>query len=267
VDKFSTVTLNTGRAMPMLGLGTWQLTNDTAATVQHALRLGYRMIDTSSDYGTQPAIGEAIRSSDIDRGEIFVVNKIEEHDDAAAAAGDYRRELGLDYVDLTVIHRPPGPDPGPELWQGLIRARATGLARDIGVSNYTSAQIDALIDATAVVPSVNQIEWSPFGWSRSMLDYCRDRGIVIQGYSPLTRAARLDDDRLREIAAEYRKTPAQLMLRWQLQLGVVPLPKANHRDHLASNLDIFDFQIGDHHMRALSEMNERYSALGSLAYT
>ena len=130
-----------------------------------------------------------------------------------------------------------------------------------------SAQIDALIDATAVVPSVNQIEWSPFGWSRSMLDYCRDRGIVIQGYSPLTRAARHDDDRLREIAAEYGKTPAQLMLRWQLQLGVVPLPKANHRDHLASNLDIFDFQIGDDHMRALSEMNERYSALGSLAYT
>jgi 2,5-diketo-D-gluconate reductase A len=267
VDKLSTVALNTGRQMPVLGLGTWQLTDDTAATVEHALRLGYRMIDTASDYGTQPAIGDAIRSSGIDRSEIFIVNKVEENDDAAAAADDYRKELGLDHADLTIIHRPPDPDPGRELWQGLIRARDTGLARDIGVSNYTTDQIDALIDATGEVPAVNQIEWSPFGWSPSMLDYCRDRGIVIQGYSPLTRAARLDDDRLRQIAAEYRKTSAQLMLRWQLQLGVVPLPKANSRDHLDNNLDVFGFQIGEDHMRALNEMNERYSALGSLPYT
>lgn len=266
MDASSTVALHTGRRMPVLGLGTWELTDDSARIIGEALALGYRMIDTAVDYGTQPAIGEAIRTSGVDRGEIYLVDKVEEDDDAHAAAGAYLRDLGLEYADLTIIHRPPQRGAGRGLWEGLLRAQEDGLARDVGVSNYSTDQIQELIDATGQVPAVNQIEWSPFGWSPQVLDWHRERGIVVQAYSPLTRTERLDDPRLAEIAEAYGKTPAQVVLRWHLQLGVVPLPKANQPQHLRENLDVFDFQVSDEHMRRLSDLNEHYSALGGLAY-
>lgn len=267
MDAQSTLPLRTGRGMPVLGLGTWQLTDDTAGTVEEALRRGYRMIDTAVDYYTQPDIGEAIRRSDLDRREIYLVTKVEENEDAYAGARRNLDELGLDQTDLTVIHRPPRVGAGRELWEGLIRARNDGLTRDIGVSNYSVNQIKELVQATGEVPAVNQIEWTPFGWSPQMLDYCRAQGILVQAYSPLTRAERLDDERLAEIADAYRKTPAQVLIRWNLQLGVVPLPKANRWDHLGENLQVFDFDISDGHMTELKDLNEHWSALGrSLQY-
>src|SRR5215207_7182601 len=192
--------ISTGRTMPVIGVGTWQLTQDTAGTLEHALRLGYRLIDTSGDYGTQPGVGEALRRSEIDRGEVFVVTKVEEDEDAYEATRRNLRELGLEYADLMLVHRPPPEGVGVELWEGLIAARDEGLTRGIGVSNSSIEQIHALVDATGELPAVNQIEWSPFGWSREMLDYCRERGITIQAYSPVTRAKRLGDERLTEIA-------------------------------------------------------------------
>jgi diketogulonate reductase-like aldo/keto reductase len=258
----STLQLHTGGEMPVLGLGTWQLTHDTAGTVEEALRLGYRMIDTSGDYGTQPGVGEAIRRSGLERGRIYLVTKVEEDEDAYEATVRNLRELGLEYADLMLIHRPPARGAGRELWEGLIRARDNGLTRDIGVSNYSIDQIEELIETTGDVPAVNQIEWTPFGWSREMLDYCRERGIVIQAYSPLTRTKRFDEERLVELAAEYDRTPAQLLLRWNLQLGVVPLPKANRRDHLKENLGVFDFELADDHVAELNQFNQQWSALG-----
>jgi 2,5-diketo-D-gluconate reductase A len=253
--------------MPAIGLGTWQLTYDTAGTVEAAFQVGYRMIDTAIDYGTQPGTGEAIARSRLDRREIYVVTKIEETDDAYEATLRDLRELRLDYADLVVIHRPPGDGAGTELWEGLIRARDDALTVDIGVSNYSVTQMDELIDATGEIPVVNQIEWTPFGWSPEMLGYCRERRTVIQAYSPLTRAERLDDQTLGEIAAACGKTPAQVLLRWNVQAGFVPLPKANRRDHLEENLDIFDFVLTDHHIETLNGLNQEWSALGaSLQY-
>jgi diketogulonate reductase-like aldo/keto reductase len=263
----STLPLHTGRAMPVMGLGTWQLTDDTAGTIEHALRLGYRMIDTAVDYYTQPGIGEAIGRSTLDRDGIYLVTKIEEDEDAYEGAVRNLRELGLDYVDLMLIHRPPAIGVGRELWEGLIRAREDGLTRDIGVSNYSIEQIEELVEATGEVPVVNQIEWTPFGWSSAMLDYCRERGIIVQAYSPLTRAKRLDEERLAEIAAEYGKTSAQLLIRWNVQLGTAPIPKANRHSHLEENLDIFDLEISDAHIAEVNDLNEEWSSLGlSLAY-
>lgn len=267
MNMHSTLPLHTGRSMPVIGLGTWELTDDTAGTVEEALRLGYRMIDTASDYGSQPGIGEAIRRSDVDRDEVYLVAKVEEDEDAYEATQRYLAELDQDHADLVLIHRPPPEGAGSELWRGLIRAREDGLTRDIGVSNYSTTQIDELVEATGETPVVNQIEWTPFGWSADMLDYCRARGIIIQAYSPLTRTERLDDEKLAEVAAEYGKTPAQLLLRWNLQLSVVPLPKANRKDHLVENLGVFDFEISEAHMEELKELNEHYSSLGpSLQY-
>jgi 2,5-diketo-D-gluconate reductase A len=251
--------------MPILALGTWELTDDTAGTVVRALDLGYRMIDTACDYGSQRGIGEAIRRHG-KREDVYLVAKVEETDDAYQATRKYLAEMRVDYADLMLIHRPPEDGIGEELWQGLERARKEGLARDIGVSNYSSLQLQDLARATGEVPVVDQVEWSPLGHSTSMLEFCRDNHIVIQAYSPLTRAERLHDTRLQSIAARYGRTPAQILIRWNLQLGTVPLPKANRPQHLQENIDVFAFELSDADMSELSALNEHYSSLGSLAY-
>ncbi len=262
MDTWSTVQLRTGRTMPVIALGTWQLTQDTAGAIEAALRNGYRMIDTSGDYGTQPGIGQGLQQSGIAREDVYIITKVEETDDAYEASKKNLQELQTDYADLILIHRPPADGIGEALWQGLKKAKKDGLARDIGVSNYSIRQIEGLIDATGEIPVVNQIEWSPFGYSPEMFVYCRQNGIVIQAYSPLTRGKRLDDWKLLNIASKYAATPAQLLLRWNLQNGTVPLPKANHTAHQAENLAVFDFEIDDEDMDILADLNEQYSALG-----
>lgn len=258
----STIQLHTGSSMPIMGLGTWQLIHDTSGTIVAALKLGYRMIDTSGDYGTQRGIGEGLKKSSVDRESYYLVTKVEETDDAYEATKKNLQELQLDYADLMLIHRPPVTGVGEDLWRGLIRAKQEGLTKDIGVSNYSIELLQTLIDATGEKPVVNQIEWSPFGYSEEMLRFCKDNSIVIQAYSPLTRRNRLSDNTLQEIANSRSKTPAQVLLRWNLQLGTVPLPKANQREHLEQDIDIFDFELNDGEMARLSGLNEHYSSLG-----
>jgi 2,5-diketo-D-gluconate reductase A len=262
----SEIKLHTSNKMPVLGLGTWQLTNDTAGTVAAALELGYRMIDTSGDYGTQPGIGDGINRSGIERAEFYLVTKVEETGDAYQATRKNLDELQLDYVDLMLIHRPPQTGAGEDLWRSLIRAKEDGLAKDIGVSNYSVELIETLIDTTGEVPAVNQIEWSPFGYSDDMLRYATEKQIVIQAYSPLTRTRRLRNETLIGIAAKYGKSPAQALIRWNLQRGTVPLPKANRRQHLEENIDVFDFDISEEYLEILNRLNEHYSSLGILSY-
>lgn len=257
--------LATGVEIPAMGLGTWQLRGGTD-TVSIALELGYRLIDTADDYGTQPAIGEAIRGSGIPRDETFLVTKVEETEDGYDATKDRLRDLGLDYADLVLIHRPPPTGPGESNWKGLIRAKREGLAREIGVSNYTTEQMDAVTDASGERPVVNQIEWSPFGHTAEMLAYCRERDILIQAYSPLTRGQRLDDPVLSEVGGRHGKTAAQVLIRWSIQMGANPVPKASTREHLKEDIEVFDFELSQGEMERLSGLNERYSALAGLAY-
>jgi diketogulonate reductase-like aldo/keto reductase len=247
--------------MPVLGLGTWQLDNQTADTIALALKLGYRMIDTSGDYGTQPGISEGLKQSGVGRDSYYLVTKVEETDDAYEATQQNVQELQLTYADLMLIHRPPSTGFGKELWQGLQRARDEGLTKDIGVSNYSVEHMEALGRASGELPAVNQIEWSPFGHSEDMLQYCHDHGIIIQAYSPLTRAHRLDNDLLDTMAAGYHKSAAQLIIRWNLQLGTVPIVKANQPEHLRQNLEVFDFEISADDMARLDGLNEHYSSL------
>lgn len=257
----SKVSLHTGRQMPIIGLGTWKLKNDTANIIDKALKMGYPMIDTSGDYGTQPQIGQGISSSGVERQSFYLVTKVEEDDEAYDATKKNLSELGLEYADLMLIHRPPRTSAGEELWRQLIKTKREGLSKDIGVSNYSVEQIEELVEATGVWPVVNQIEWSPFGHSEEMLDFCNDNNIIIQAYSPITRAEKLDDDKLTEIAEHYDKTPAQILIRWNLQLGTVPLPKANSPAHLKDNINVFDFELSDEDMATLGNCNELYSAL------
>ena len=252
--------------MPVLGLGTYQLKHHTVETVTQALEAGYRMFDTSGDYHTQRGIGEALRNCDIPREAIYLVTKIEDSDDAFEATRANLSELKQPYADLVLIHRPPERGVGESQWQGLRRAKRVGLVNDIGVCNYSIEQIEELVYRTGELPAVNQVEWSPFGHSPSMLDFCHDNEIVIQAWSPLTRAQRLNDNKLCAMAARYGKSPAQMLLRWNLQLGVVALPKANHAQHQRENLNIFDFEISQTDMSKLRTLNEHYSALGKLPY-
>lgn len=262
MNATTTIPLHSNRGMPIIGLGTWQMT-DAKSTVLQALNLGYRMIDTSGDYGTQPGIGEALQETPVDREDIFLVTKVEEGDDAYEATRQNLLELQQDYVDLMLIHRPPKDSVGEDLWQGLIKAKREGLVRDIGVSNYSVNQLRTLMDSSDEIPVVNQIEWSPFGYSDDMLKFCRDNHIVIQAYSPLTRQQRLRDKTLAAIAMRHRKTPAQILLRWNLQLGLVPIPKANQRRHQEEDIDVFDFELSQDDMAVLSNLNEAFSALAS----
>jgi 2,5-diketo-D-gluconate reductase A len=258
--------LLSGNEMPLLGLGTYQLKHHTADSIAHAIVAGYRMIDTSGDYHTQRGIGEALRACKVERESIYIITKIEETDDAFAAVRANLAELRLDYADLVLIHRPPERGVGEAPWQSLRRAKRERLARDIGVSNYSLEQIEELVYRTGELPTVNQIEWSPFGHSPRMLDFCFDNHIVIQAWSPLTRMRRLNDDKVASMAARYGRTPAQLLLRWNLQLGVVPLPKANHVPHQLENLAVFDFEIRQPDMVKLRALNEHYSSMGALPY-
>lgn len=266
MDKSTRLPLRTGRQMPVMGLGTWLLTDRTAATVEAALEAGYRMIDTAVDYGSQPGIGDAIRNSSLPRDEIYLVTKIEEDDDPLGGIERDLNEMGLEYADLTLIHRPPPVGPGEALWRGLIEAQERGLVRDIGVSNYSADMVDALADSTGTIPVVNQIEWTPFGHDLALFEHHDERDIVIQAYSPLTRGELLKDDTLAEVAKAYGKTPAQILIRWNLQHGTVPLPKANQADHFRENLAVFDFELSDEHMERLDRLDRNYSALGGLPY-
>lgn len=266
MDKGSTLTLNTGNKIPVLGLGTWQLNQSTAETIAKALEIGYKMIDTSSDYGTQPGIGEGIKKSGIKREDIYIVTKVEETDDAYERALSNLKELQLDYVDLLLIHRPPPEGSGKDLWKGLIQARDEGLTKDIGVSNYSISLINELIETSGEIPAVNQIEWSPFGHSMEMMEFAKGKEIIIQAYSPLTRAKRLDNPSLAQIAEKYGKTSPQVLLRWNIQIGTVPIPKANEMKHLKENLEVFDFELSEEDINNLIQLNERYSSLGSLPY-
>ena len=252
--------------MPLLGLGTWELTFHTVDTICNAFELGFRMVDTAVDYHTQRGIGDAIRACGFEREAIFVITKVEPHEDAY---GEIRRNLAqmrLDYADLALIHRPPELGVGDVVWQGLRRAKREGMVRDIGVSSYSIECIEELVYRTGELPAINQVEWTPFGHSPRMLDFCRENEIIIQAWSPLTRGKRLGDDKVAPMAARYGKTPAQLLLRWNLQLGVVPLPKANHVQHQRENLNVFDFEILPQDMTRLNALNEHYSALERLAY-
>jgi 2,5-diketo-D-gluconate reductase A len=266
MDRTTRITLRSGHGMPALGLGTWKLTNDTAEAVEGALEAGYRLIDTASDYGSQAGIGEALRRTGFPREEIFVAAKIEETDEPVDGVLRDLTEMGLGYADLVLIHRPPADGAGEYLWEGLMRARSEGLVRDIGVSNYPPALVDQLAAATGETPAVNQVEWTPFGHDDALLDHHRAAGIAVMAYSPLTRGLRLDEPVLMEVGRRVHKTPAQVLLRWCLEKGVVPIPKANRMEHARENLDVFDMTLGPEDMARLDGLDTKWSALGELPY-
>jgi diketogulonate reductase-like aldo/keto reductase len=239
------MTLSGGPAMPLVGFGTWQLRGRHAYdAVRYALQVGYRHLDTATMYGNEAEVGHAIRDSGVPREEVFVTTKLLPSD-----AGRERqviaaslRALGSDYVDLWLIHSPPGRDAGLPTWREFLAVRDEGLARAVGVSNYRVDQLDRLIGATGQPPAVNQIPWSPGRHDPGVLAAHRQRSVVLEGYSPL-KLARLGHPVLTGIAERHGVTPAQVVLRWHLEHRIPVIPKSGDRGRIAANFDLFGFTL------------------------
>jgi 2,5-diketo-D-gluconate reductase A len=231
-------------AIPLLGFGTWQITGDeaTAATTA-ALEVGYRHLDTATVYGNEEEVGRGLARSGVARDEVFVTTKCppDRPDDALGTLRQSLDLLGTDHVDLWLIHW-PGDGSMVDLWRSFVEAREQGLARDIGVSNFDAPLIDEITAATGVAPAVNQIEWSPLLYDASVVDAHRERGVVLEGYSAL-RGGTLDHPSIVAIADRLGRTPAQVIIRWHLQHGIVVIPKSRRADRIAGNADVTGFEL------------------------
>ena len=248
--------LGAGVAMPMVGFGTWQLTSRRGyEAITYALEIGYRHIDTATMYRNESEVGRAIRDSGVDRGEVFVTTKLQprDADRARAVLGDSLRALRMPYVDLWLVHWPPRGRASVSLWREFLALRDEGLCRSVGVSNYSVAQIDELIAATGEKPAVNQIPWSLSRYDALLLAAHAERGVLVEGYSPL-KGTRLGDPVLGEIAAKNLVTPAQVVLRWHLELGITVIPKSVRPERMRSNLDLFGFSLTPEEMARLSRL-------------
>lgn len=256
-----TVSLNNGQALPLVGLGTFLLGPGAQAvrSILWAFEAGYRLVDTSLAYWNEPEVGEALRRSVLAREEVFVTSKLENadhgYDSTLAACERSLDNLGVDYLDLYLVHWPV-PGVRLETWRAMERLYTEGLCRAVGVSNYTIRHLEELLAAASVVPAVNQVECHPFLQQAALLEYCRERGVALQAYSPLVKALRLDDPTLVNVASRHGKTPAQVLLRWQVQRGVSAIPKATGREHLRENIDIFDFELGEADLAELNGLDQ-----------
>jgi 2,5-diketo-D-gluconate reductase A len=239
------VDLGRGVTMPMVGFGTWQLGGRRAyEAVRYALEVGYRHIDTATMYRNEHEVGQAIRDSGLDRDEVFVTTKLPpgNADRVRATLAESLRALGTDYVDLWLIHWPPRRQASVPVWREFLALRAEGVCRSVGVSNYDIAQIDDLIAGTGEHPAVNQIPWSPSRYDAALLAAHAERGVAVEGYSPL-KGTRLRDPVLAEIAARHQVSPAQVVLRWHLEHGITVIPKSARPDRIKSNFDLFGFSL------------------------
>jgi diketogulonate reductase-like aldo/keto reductase len=256
------LSLNDENTIPALGLGVAELSDDeTERAVSAALEVGCRLIDTAAAYGNEAAVGRAIAASGIPRAELFVTTKLATEDqgfNAARAACERSLErLGLDYVDLYLIHW-PAESLGKyvDSWGGLIQSRGDEHARSIGVSNFTDEHISMVIDLTFVTPAVNQIELHPLLNQGELRKANAQLEVVTQSYTPLALGKLHDNPTVNSVAGEYGKTPAQVLLRWNVQLGNSVVFRSASPEHIAGNLDVFDFELASEHMDALDGLND-----------
>ncbi len=243
--------------MPVLGLGVWQMAagRETEQAVEWALDAGYRHIDTASLYRNEQSVGAALRTSGLPREQVFVTTKLMPvYPSAVRELAKSLRRLSLDYIDLYLIHWPT-PLIHRRYWRQLESLQEQGLAREIGVSNYSLDQLRSLVGGGAKTPAVNQVQFSPFHFRRRLLDYCLGHGIVFEAYSPLERGAGLRDPQITDLAARLDRTPAQIMLRWALQHQAVVIPKSIRQDRIRSNAQVFDFELSDDDMRRLDALD------------
>jgi len=249
--------------MPQMGFGTWEITPDSAAesSVQAALTAGYRHIDTAKIYGNERGVGKAIRESGVPREDVFVTTKLwnSDHafDSALHAIDESLAKLGLEYVDLYLVHWPQS-DARDEAWRAMQEIYKSGKAKAVGVSNYSMRHLQELLDNTALVPHVNQVEFHPFIYQqqKELLEFCAQHSILVEAYSPLSRHAKTSHPEIERVAERVGKSPTQVILRWCIQHGTAPLPRSQNPEHIVENFSVFDFELNDDDMAALDGLSE-----------
>lgn len=257
------ILLNDGHQMPMVGLGVYRTEGDAdmQQAVAAAVEAGYRLIDTASAYKNEDSVGRAVASCGISREELFITTKVwntaQRIGDIEGAFARSLDRLGLDYVDLYLIHWPV-PGCYPITWGKLEKLRESGLARSIGVSNFEIPHLEQLFQISGIIPAVNQIECHPL-WNRApLIQYCQERGIAVQAYSPLARGAYADREMLRAIGARYGKSAVQVGLRWLIQQNIAIIPKSTHPERIRENIDLFDFELTSTEMKTIHTMDEQF---------
>ncbi len=243
--------------MPLLGFGTWQIEDSQAtAATEFALEAGYRHIDTATGYENEAGIGKALAASALPRESVFITTKLppdhggRERQTLEASLS----KLGVDRVDLWLVHWPPNGEATPAVWEQVIKAQSDGLATAIGVSNYSLAQIDELVDATGVAPAVNQIKWGPTLYDANLVAGLDERGVLLEGYSPF-KASNLQDPTLVSIAEAHDATPAQIIVAWHLAHGFVVIPKSSHQDRIVANAAGALVELGDAEVQQIDALS------------
>ena len=256
------IRLNNGVQIPQFGFGVFQIEpTPTAEAVRMAFDAGYRHIDTAQGYGNEEGVGQAVRESALPREELFVTTKLinnrHGHDEAIAALDESLQKLGLDYVDLYLIHWPrPHADRYIETWRAFEKILSDGKARSIGVSNFQVPHLDRLAAETGTVPAVNQIELHPLLQQSQLRDYHREHGIATEAWSPIGKGGDLlREERLVSLGDKYGKSPAQIVLRWQIQLDNIVFPKSVTPSRVRENIDVFDFELSDDDMATIGELD------------
>ncbi|HEU4999297.1 MAG TPA: aldo/keto reductase [Lapillicoccus sp.] len=245
-----------GHEIPLLGLGVWQIPDGRTCedAVRWALEAGYRHIDTAQAYGNEESVGRALRDVGLPQDEVFVTTKFYPgNKDPEAEAQRSLERLGVDALDLYIVHWPQG---GPTwAWEGMQRAKERGYARSIGVSNYSVAELDAVLELDGEPPVVNQVQFSPFEFRRGLLEASEERRIALEAYSPLGTGRHLDNAEVGRIAERLGRTPAQVLIRWAVQRDLIVLPKSTHRERIEANAQVFDFALSEEDMRTLDGLD------------
>ncbi len=257
----SNAKLNNGVEIPRLGLGVYQTPpgEPTLRAVRYALNIGYRHIDTAWLYGNEANVGAAILESGIRREEVFITTKVWNSDQGyfstLNACEKSLRRLGISYVDLYLIHWPV-EGKSRDTWKAMIQLLREDKARAIGVSNYEISDLQEILQNFDVVPSINQVEFHPFLYQNNLLQFCKNKNIQLEAYSPLTRGNKLNHPTVKRLAKKYDKTSAQILIRWSLQHGLVVIPKSIHENRIKENSQIFDFELQEEDMKLLNTLNE-----------
>ncbi len=258
----SSLPTNQSVSVPVLGLGVWKSKpKECYSSVLSALELGYRHIDTAAIYGNEEDVGKAIRDSKIPRKDIFLVTKLwnadQGYDSALRAIDRSLEKLGTNYVDMYLIHFPVS-EKRKESWRALEKIKVEGKAKSVGVSNFMIPHLKELLSSSSLVPAMNQVEFHPFLNDSKLLQFCQEKGILLEAYSPLAHGQKLQDPRIGKLAASYGKTNAQILIRWSLQKGLVVIPKSVKSERIRENADVFDFQISDEDMKSMETWNEDF---------
>ena len=262
MSNIPNITLNDGNTIPQLGFGVWQVPDDEATpAVAEAIKAGYRLIDTAQGYDNEEGVGVALRDCGIPRDQLFVTSKLRngahDYDEAIKAFELSASKLGLDYLDMFLIHWPvPEQDKYVDAWRALVELKNQGRIRSIGVSNFLPDHIGRIVDATGVVPAINQIELHPKYQQHDVRDYHAGHNIAIECYSPLGSGAVLKNEVIGEIAEKHGKSVAQIILRWALDQGLIVIPKSTHAERIRENIDVFGLALDDEDRRHIDALDD-----------